>query len=81
MIRHLRLGLMLTAALAAGALSGCAYDYLNHSDRLGYSAGDAVKANLESETINPGGAKTNTGGLGQNGIVIPPGSYTAPASP
>ena len=62
------------AALAAilALLSGCAYDYLQHTDRVAYSAGDAVKANLERETINPSkGSMYVTSGLGKNGTVIP----------
>ena len=35
------------------ALAGCAYDYRQRTDRVGYSAGDAVKANLARETTNP----------------------------
>jgi hypothetical protein len=60
------------AAALALALGGCAYDYLQHTDRVGYSAGNAVKANLESETIDPERPdKGNTTGLGKNGSVIP----------
>lgn len=56
----------ITAALAL--LGGCSYDYLQHSDRIGYATGDAVKANLEGETTTPdSGAAYNTGGLGQDG--------------
>ena len=66
------------AALLALPLGGCTYDYLQHTDRAGYSAGDAVHANLESETINPSKrsmyVKT---GLGKNGFVAP-GSTTTP---
>ena len=63
------------AAISAAALllGGCAYDYLQHTDRVGYSAGDAVKANLEAETTNPGGSSAyNTKGLGKDGSVVPP---------
>ena len=64
------LRLAATAALAL-ALSGCAYDYMQHTDRVSYSAGDAVHANLERETTNPSRrtARTVTG-LGKNGIVV-----------
>ncbi len=61
---------LLTAGGAAMLLSGCAYDYLQHTDRVGYSAGDAVQANLAQATTNP--AKRSMylkGGLGKNGIV------------
>lgn len=59
------------AALAAMLLSGCAYDYLQRTDRVAYSAGDAVKANLERQTINPSkGSMYTTSGLGRNGVVV-----------
>ena len=71
------------AALAislALLLGGCSYDYLQHSDRIAYSAGDAVNANLESETINPSKRSMyTTWGLGRNGIIAPPAP--APATP
>lgn len=62
-----------TAILVAAimALAGCAYDYRQRTDRVGYSAGDAVKANLARETTNP--TKTSmysTKGLGRNGPVV-----------
>ncbi len=58
------------AALLALLLSGCAYDYLQHSDRVAYSAGDAVKANLERETTSPSKKSMYvTSGLGRNGHV------------
>lgn len=67
--------LRFTVALALLPLaSGCAYDYAQRTDRVGFSAGNAVKANLEAQTIdpaNPNGQKT--GGLGKNGSVIPKG--------
>lgn len=60
------------AALLALLLSGCAYDYLQHSDRVAYSAGDAVKANLERETTSPSKKSMYvTSGLGRNGSVVP----------
>ena len=59
-------------------LSGCSYDQLQHTDRVGYNAGDAVKANLESETTNPANSGAyNTGGLGKNGVLV---SGSPPAS-
>lgn len=64
------------AALATALamfLGGCSYDYLQHSDRVAYKAGDAVKANLEGQTINPSKpSMNNTSGLGKNGHVMPP---------
>lgn len=62
---------VLIAALAL-TLAGCAYDYLQRSDRVAYSAGDAVKANLEMQTANPTGkARYDKSGLGKNGVVVP----------
>ncbi len=61
------------AAVAAVvlALGGCTYDYLQHTDRVAYSAGDAVKANLERETIDPSSeSKHKTKGLGRDGVVV-----------
>lgn len=60
-------------ALALGPLpAGCSYDYLQHTDRVGYSAGNAVRANLAMETINPWKRDMyDTRGLGKNGIVVP----------
>ena len=53
-------------------LGGCAYDYVNHEDRVSYSAGDAVAANLIQETINPEKPSMYyKKGLGKNGKVIP----------
>ncbi len=58
-------------AAVALALGGCTYDYLQHTDRVAYSAGDAVKANLERETIDPSSAsKHKTKGLGRDGAVV-----------
>jgi len=73
MRRGVRQGL---AALAAAGscllLAGCVYDYSSHDDRVSYSAGDAVAANLIQETINPEDpAMYSKAGLGRNGIVIP----------
>lgn len=61
------------AALLAvlSVLAGCTYDYLQRTDRVSYSAGDAVKANLARETANPAkGSMYSTKGLGKNGVVI-----------
>jgi len=67
------------AGLAALLLSGCAYDYLQHTDRVGYSAGDAVKANLERETISPSRRSMYvTSGLGRNGAVVSAPAEAAP---
>lgn len=59
------------AAVLAVMLSGCLYDYGQHSDRISYSAGDAVKANLESQTTNPSSnTQHDVNGLGKTGSVI-----------
>jgi hypothetical protein len=50
-------------------LGGCTYDYLQHTDRVGYTAGDAVKANIAGETTNPAGSR-NVGGLGADGSMF-----------
>lgn len=69
------------AASAAGLLSGCAYDYLQHTDRVAYSAGDAVKANLEQETTNPSKHSMYVkSGLGADGNVIPSSSSSSSSS-
>ena len=66
------------AAAIALALGGCSYDYLQRTDRVGYSAGDAVKANLERETLDPAkGSAYSTKGLGKNGVVVPEDTATA----
>ncbi len=61
----------LTTLLLLGAsLGGCTYDYLQRTDRVAFSAGNAVRANLERETSNPTSkAHYRTKGLGQNGNV------------
>jgi hypothetical protein len=66
------------AVLVALLLSGCTYDYLQRTDRVGYSAGDAVKANLERETTSPSKKSMySTDGLGKDGAVIPQGQAPA----
>ncbi|MBN9310604.1 hypothetical protein [Devosia sp.] len=63
----------LAGALGLGAtllLGGCVYDYAQHTDRVGYVAGNAVKANMAMQTINPSKPSMNTTtGLGKNGVV------------
>ena len=81
-----RLALILAGAAAALVLSGCAYDYLQRTDKVGYSAGDAVKANMAGQTINPArNSAYSTGGLGKDGYVKPAsptgGMDAAPAAP
>jgi len=65
------LGRAIWIGLTLAALAGCSYDYLQHSDRIGYSTGDAVKHNLESETTKPDKRSAyDTRGLGRNGKVV-----------
>jgi len=62
----------------ASLMGGCAYDYVQRTDRVAYHAGDAVRANLERETMNPSSrAQYDTRGLGRNGNV----SNTNPVVP
>ena len=71
------------AAALILSLAGCGYDYTQNTDRVAYSAGDSVKANLEQETSNPfKRSMYATGGLGKDGNVIPAaaGATAAPAS-
>ena len=54
-------------------LGSCSYDYLQTTDRVAYSAGDAVKANLESQTTNPSAdSQYDLTHLGEDGPVIEP---------
>ena len=56
-------------------LGGCTYDYLQRTDRVGYSAGDAVRANLERETTDPHRRSVRSvQGLGKDGQVVGPQS-------
>lgn len=65
-------GLIVCGTAAALALSGCAYDYLQRTDRVGYSTGDAVNANLEAQTMNPSkDSAYSTKGIGKDGFVTP----------
>jgi hypothetical protein len=53
-----------------GALGACAYDYLQHSDKVAYSSGDAVKANLAAQADDPANPNSdNVDGLGKNGPI------------
>ena len=59
-------------AIAMGValvLSGCTYDYLQRSDKIALSAGDAVNANLEAQTTDPAG-DYDTSGLGKDGSQV-----------
>lgn len=73
--------LLAGGAVAAIVLGGCTYDYMQHTDRVGYHAGDAVKANLESETVNPQDTSMyKKTGLGEDGDVIPEPTDAAAAA-
>ena len=59
------------AAACTLLLSGCTYDYMQRSDRVAYSAGNAVKANRERETTDPSkDSMYVTKGLGKDGVVV-----------
>jgi hypothetical protein len=70
-------------ALAGAALlllAGCAYDYLQRTDRVGFSAGNAVHGNIEGQTVNPtDAARYKTRDLGRDGRVVPEPTTTTPA--
>ena len=81
-----RLALFLCGTAAALTLGGCTYDYLQRTDKVGYSAGDAVKANLEAQTTDPArDSAYSTKGFGKDGYVPPKtstgGTEAAPAAP
>lgn len=72
----------LALSAAALVLGACGYDYMQRSDRISYSAGNAVAANLERETANPSkGSMNDTSGLGKDGIVVPDATPAAPPAP
>jgi hypothetical protein len=62
---------VVAAAALALLLGGCAYDYWQHTDKIAYNSGDAVRANIEGQTIDPD-VTTNTKGLGKTGTATPP---------
>lgn len=67
------------AALAIALLAtGCTYDHMQRTDRVSFRAGNAVRANMAIQTVNPSkGSQYVTTGLGASGSVIP----IAPAQP
>ncbi len=68
----LRLSSTALAAALMLSLSGCAHDYMQRTDRVAFHAGNAVRANIEGQTINPSKASMkSTAGLGKNGQVVP----------
>lgn len=71
-LRPALLRLTLVAATATTLLGGCVYDYMQTTDRVGYSAGNAVRANIARETTNPSSGNMNDlSDLGSNGQVTP----------
>lgn len=75
-----RLTLIVLAVALMLPVSGCAYDYMQRVDRVSYSAGNAVRANIERETANPSSKnKTSTKGLGKNGVVASSGGVAVPS--
>lgn len=81
-IRPFTVAIKLTLSVSlVVALGGCSYDYFQRTDRVAYSAGNAVKANLESETTNPSSkASYNKSGLGKEGPVTGPTDSSGGAS-
>lgn len=76
------LGAFVTMAVVTAPLAGCSYDYLQHTDRVSFRAGNAVAQNLESETINPSKRSMYAkGGLGKNGIVTSNAGASADSAP
>ena len=73
-----RLTLIVLAVILTLPVGGCAYDYMQRVDRVSYSAGNAVRANIERETANPSSKnKISTKGLGKNGPVVPASGVVA----
>lgn len=63
---------VITVVALSALTAGCTYEQANHSDRVTLAAGNAVRANLERETVNPSkGSMYWLRGLGRNGVVIP----------
>jgi hypothetical protein len=72
-----RLSSSILAVALAVTLSGCAYDYMQRTDRVAPHAGNAVRANIEAQTVNPSKkSMKSTAGLGRNGIVVPDSGVT-----
>ena len=59
------------ALVLAATLTGCStYDHTQRTDRVAFSAGDAVKSNMAIQTIDPSKkSMNNTGDLGKNGSM------------
>jgi DNA-binding transcriptional regulator LsrR (DeoR family) len=75
--RHLAIVAGIASALCLG---GCTYDYLQRTDRVGYSAGEAVRANIERETTDPHRRSVRSvQGLGKDGQVVGPVGTAVPS--
>jgi hypothetical protein len=73
----IRLSTLALTAVLSLSLSGCAYDYMQRTDRVAFHAGNAVHANLEAQTLNPSRkSMKSTAGLGKNGVVVPASGVT-----
>ena len=67
----MKLAGILSGAATLLMLGGCAYDYIQRTDRVAFHAGESVKANMAIQTTNPSSAaQYSTKGLGKNGGVI-----------
>ena len=54
--------------LCAGALSGCAADYLNHYDSVTLAAGDTQKFNSMLQTVDPLNPASNNTRIEGDGV-------------
>jgi hypothetical protein len=74
----IRLATLVLASSLVLPLGGCAYDYMQRTDRVSYSAGNSVRANLEAQTVNPSKKSMKSkAGLGKDGHVVPETTFTA----
>jgi len=74
---------VLILLLCAGALSGCAADYLNHYDTVTLAAGDTQKYNSLLQTVdpfNPASKNTRIEGDGARAAAVAQ-SYKFPPPP
>jgi len=59
---------VLILVLCAGALSGCAADYLNNYDTVTLAAGDAQKHNSLLQTVDPFNPASNNTKIEDDGV-------------
>lgn len=59
---------VLILVLCAGALSGCAADYLNNYDTVTLAAGDTQKFNSLLQTVDPVNPASNNTKIEDNGV-------------